>query len=148
MIGNIFVQSWLIWTTFHTMREHFFHQKFLLLSSTLKNVLTKDFPMQQFANVLQIRCYCKFPDNHKKYLFWSLFLIHVLIKLQDWWPATLLKKRLQHRCFPVNILKCLTKTFYGTPPVAASENGFEEFIRISKGSPTRNDLNDLTNLNV
>ena len=92
MIGNIFVQSWLIWATFHTTGEHFFHQKFPLLSSDLKNVLTKDFPMQPFANVLQIRCYCKFPDNHKKYLCWSLFLIHVLIKLQDWWPATLFKK--------------------------------------------------------
>ena len=31
-------------------------------------------------------------------------------------PATLLKKRLQHRCFPVN-----SKKFsYRTPPVAAS----------------------------
>ena len=29
-------------------------------------------------------------------------------------PATLLKKRLSHRCFPVNILK-----FLKTPPVAA-----------------------------
>ena len=129
-------------------RWTFFHQKFPLLSSDLKNVLTKDFPMQPFANVLQIRCYCKFPDNHKKYLCWSLFLIHALIKLQDWWPATLLKKRPQHRCFPVNVLKCLKKTFYGTPPVAASENGFEEFLRISKGGDTRNDLYDLTNLNV
>ena len=59
-----------------------------------------------------------------------------------------IKKETPNRCFPVNILKCLKKTFYGTPPVAASENGFEEFIRISKGSPTRNDLNDLNNLNV
>ena len=25
------------------------------------------------------------------------------------------------------------KTFYGTPAVAASESGFEEFLRISKG---------------
>ena len=148
MMGNIFVQSWLIWATFYTTGEHFFHQKFPLLSSDLKNVLTKDFPMQPFANVLQIRCYCKFPDNHKKYLCWSLFLIHALIKLQDWWPATLLKKRPQHRCFPVNVLKCLKKTFYGTPPVAASENGFEEFLRISKGGLTWNDLYDLTNLNV
>ena len=148
MIGNIFVQSWLIWAIFHTTDEHFFHQKFPLLSSDLKNVYTKDFPMHLFANVLQIRCYCKFPDNHKKYLCWSLFLIHALIKLQGWWPATLLKKRPQYRCFPVNVLKCLKKTFYGTPPVAASENGFEEFLRISKGGLTWNDLYDLTNLNV
>ena len=141
MIGNIFVQSWLIWATFHTTGEHFFHQKFPLLSSDLKNVLTKDFPMQPFANVLQIRRYCKFPDNHKKYMLWSLFF-------NPWWPATLLKKRPKHSCFPVNILKCLKKTFCGTPPVAASENGFEKFLRISKGGLTRNDLYDLTNLNV
>ena len=70
----------------------FFHQKFPLLSSDLKNVLTKDFPMQPFVNILQIRCCCKFLDNHKKYLCWSLFLIYVLMKLQDWWPATLLKE--------------------------------------------------------
>ena len=148
MIGNIFVQSWLIWATFHTTGEHFFHQMFPLLSSDLKNVLTEDFPIQQFANVLQIRCYCKSPDNGKKYLFWSLFLIHVLIKLQDWRPATLLKKRPLQRCFPVNILKYLKKTFCGTPPVAASKSGFEEFLRITKGGLTRNNLYNLTNLNV
>ena len=133
MIENIFVQSWLIWATFHTTGERFFDQKFPLLGSDLKNVLTKDFPMQPFTNVLQIRCYCTFPDNHKKYLCEILFLIHVSIKLQGWWPATLLKKRLQHWCFPVNILKCLKKTFHGTPLVAASENSFKEFLGIYKG---------------
>ena len=126
----------------------FFHRKFFLLSSDLKNILTKDFPMQPFSNVLQFRCYCKFPDSHKKYLCWSLFLIHALIKLQDWWPAILLKKSPQHRCFPVNVLNCLKKSFYGTPPVAASEMGFEQCLRISKGGLTRNNLYDLTNLNV
>ena len=44
--------------------------------------------------------------------------------------------------------KCLRKTFYGTPPVAASENGSEELLRIFKGSLTWNDLYNLTNLNV
>ena len=48
----------------------------------------------------------------------------------------------------MNVLKCLKKTFYGTPPVAASGNDFEEFVRISKDSLTWNDLHDLTNLNV
>ena len=48
----------------------------------------------------------------------------------------------------MNVLKCLKNTFYGTPPVAASENGFEEFLRISKGRLTWNDLYDLTNLNT
>ena len=35
-------------------------------------------------------------------------------------PATLLKKRLWHRCFPVNFAKLLRTLFYRTPPVAAS----------------------------
>ena len=48
----------------------------------------------------------------------------------------------------MNVLKCLKKTFYGTPPVAASENGFEELLKISKGGFIWNDLYDLTNLNV
>ena len=43
------------------------------------------------------------------------------------------------------MLKCLKKAFCGTPQ--ASENGFEEFLRISKGGFTRNNLHDLTNLN-
>ena len=111
MIGNIFVQSWLIWATFHTTGEHFFHQKFPLLSSDLKNVFTKDFPMQPFTNVLQIRCYCKFSDNHKKYLCWSRFLIHVLIKLKDWWPTTLLKET-PTPVFFNECLKIFEKTFF------------------------------------
>ena len=36
-------------------------------------------------------------------------------------PANLLKNRLQHRCFPVNIEKFLRTAFYRTPPMAASE---------------------------
>ena len=36
-------------------------------------------------------------------------------------PATLLKKSLQHWCFPVNFAKFLRKTFFGrAPPVVAS----------------------------
>ena len=34
-----------------------------------------------------------------------------LIKLQAW-PATLLKKRLWHRCFPVNFAKISKNTFF------------------------------------
>ena len=37
-------------------------------------------------------------------------------------PATSLKKRLWHRCFPVNFVKLLrTPFFYRTPPADASE---------------------------
>ena len=43
----------------------------------------------------------------RKHLCWSFFLIN------------LIKKRLQHRCFPVNIAKCLSTAFY-----------IEHFVRI------------------
>ena len=44
LIGNIFVQSWLIWATFHPASDH---QKFTLSGYDLKNVLTKRFPKLQ-----------------------------------------------------------------------------------------------------
>ena len=34
--------------------------------------------------------------------------------------CSFIKKRLQHRCFPVNIAKCLKTVFYRTPLMAAS----------------------------
>ena len=46
-------------------------------------------------------------------------------KVIDLSPAILLKKRLQHRCFPVNFAKFLRNTFsQRTPPVAASDYDF------------------------
>ena len=42
-----------------------------------------------------------------KNLCWSLFLI----KFQDWRPTFLFKKRLQRRCFSVNIAKFLWTAF-------------------------------------
>ena len=49
------------------------------------------------------------------------FCIICVLKKFFWRPATLLKKRLQHRCFPVNIAKFLrTAFFYRTPLVATS----------------------------
>ena len=105
IIGNIFVQSWLIWATFHTAS----HQKWLLLSSDLKNVLTKHFPkMQPFAYVFQRRCSYKFPDIHKKIsVLKSLFnkVIGLMV-------CYFIKKELQQWCFPVNITKCLRIAFF------------------------------------
>ena len=132
MVGNTLVQSWLIWATFHT----FFHQKFPLLSSDLKNVPKKDFPMQLFANVLQIRCYCKFPDNHKKYLCWSRFLIRVLIKLQD---CNFIKKETPTQVFSCECLKMFVKNFLWNNYGGCF---WEWFWRISKGGLTWNDLYD------
>ena len=42
-----------------------------------------------------------------KNLCWTIFLI----KIQDWRPAFLFKKRLQRRCFSVNIAKFLRTAF-------------------------------------
>ena len=44
-----------------------------------------------------------FPIFTRKYMCWSPFLI----QLEAWRPATLIKKRPQHYCFPVNITKFL-----------------------------------------
>ena len=60
----------------------------------------------------------------RKYLCWSLFLI----KLQDWLPATLLKKRPQHQCFAVNITKCMRKTFFMEHLWKWLKN-FQEFLK-------------------
>ena len=111
----------------HRRWPFLFHQKFPLLSSDLKNVLRNIFQkcsgLQMFFKEGVIINFLIFTRN---ICVWVTFFI----QLQDWWPATLLKKRAQHRCFPVNIIKCLRKPFF--------------FLRIS----TRIDLYDSTNLNV
>ena len=47
----------------------------------------------------------------------------ILNKVAGLRTATLLKKRLWFRCFPVNFVKFLKHIFYRTPLVAASEPG-------------------------
>ena len=66
----------------------------------------------------------KFAKFTGKYLCQRLFFNKV-VGLR---PATLLKKILWHRCFPVNFAKFLRALFfYRTPPVAAS-SGWIQFI--------------------
>ena len=48
-------------------------------------------------------------NSQKKHLHWSLFII----KLQGSGP---IKKRFQHRCFPVDFAKFLEHIVYRTPP--------------------------------
>ena len=57
-----------------------------------------------------LRNFAKFTG---KELCQSLFLF----KVAGLWPATLLRKRLRHRFFPVTVAKFLRKTFYRTLPV-------------------------------
>ena len=52
---------------------------------------------------------------------------HFLILFQDWRPAFLYKKRLQHRCFSVNIAKVLRTAFlWKTCPLYLSEILFDD----------------------
>ena len=58
-------------------------------------------------------------NSHKKA---CARVVSFLSKVTGQRPATLLKKRLWHRSFPVNFAKFLRAPFfYRTPPVAASE---------------------------
>ena len=61
-----------------------------------------------------IKYFTKFSE---KRLCWSIFLN----KVADLRPTTLLKKRLQHKYFPVNFVKFLRIPFNRTPSVAASD---------------------------
>ena len=49
-----------------------------------------------------------------KYLCWSLFLIKLI---------QFIKKRLQHRCFPVKFQKFLKATFFTETPLVAASVG-------------------------
>ena len=67
---------------------------------------------QQLADILQNSCYFFFFNIHRKTLVWLGFF---LMKLQ-----VFIKKRLQHRYFPVNTCEIFKNSFFRTPPVAAS----------------------------
>ena len=70
---------------------------------------------QPFADVLQNRCSLKkFAIFARKHLCWNLFLINIVTK------------RIQLRCFPVNIAKFLRTAFSSTPPVAASTGSLKK----------------------
>ena len=60
-----------------------------------------------------LKNFAKFTGKH---LCQSLFLN----KVAELRPATLLKKRPWHRCFPVNFAKLVRINFYRTPPLTAS----------------------------
>ena len=57
---------------------------------------------QSPADVLQNKCSKNFANFTGKPLCWSLFLKSC--RVEAW---NIIKKRLQHKCFPVNILKFL-----------------------------------------
>ena len=83
---------------------------------------------QQIFRSTHQRCFVRkgvlrnFVKLKGKYLRQSLFLN----KVTGRGPATLLKKRLWHRCFSVNFVKFLRTPFYRTPLVAA----FKVYVNI------------------
>ena len=95
----------------------------------LQNFFQKCSRSQMFFKIGVIKNFLIFT---RKNLCWSLFLM----KLQDWWPATLSKKRPQHMCFPVSITKCLRKAFFMESLWWLLLKMAEEFLRISKGGQT------------
>ena len=83
------------------LEKYWWRSSYLLKSELAVNNFTMDVTMQKqpFADVLQNRCLRNFTMLRGKHLCLSLFLI----KLQTW--------SLQHRCFPVNIVKFLRTVF-------------------------------------
>ena len=74
---------------------------------------------QMFFKIGVLKNFAIFTGKH---LCWSLFLIKLIKGLKS---CNFIKKRLQHRFFPVNIAKFLsTAFFYRTLPVAASKDKF------------------------
>ena len=77
-------------------------------------VLLQKQPPEVFCEKGVLRNFAKFTGKHLRQ---SLFFN----KVAGLRPATSLKTRLWHRCFPVNFAKFLRAPFpYRTPPVAAS----------------------------
>ena len=69
---------------------------------------------QPFADVLQNRCSKKFRNIHRETtVLESLFSKATFIK-----ACKFVKKRIQHRCFPVNIVKFLRTAFFVEHPCA------------------------------
>ena len=85
--------------------------------------------------VLQNRCSYKFPDIHQKSLpdihqCWS----HFLIQLETGRPATLIKKRPQHKCFSSEYHTIFKNSCFIEHPRWLLLNMVEEFRRISNSS--------------
>ena len=78
--------------------------RFLQLSSRYYLLRQKQ-PPEVFC---KHRCSQKFLKIHRK----TPVLESLFNKASGLWPAILFKKRLQHRCFPVNFVKFLRTSFY------------------------------------
>ena len=136
MIGNIFVESWLIRATFRTTGDHSYFIKSSLCWVLIWKMFLHFPKMQLFTNVLQNRCYYKFPNIQKK----TSVLKSLFNKVTGLMACNFIKKETPTQVFSCAYHKMFEKNFfYGAPLVADSEM-VEEFPKISKGSLTRNYL--------
>ena len=69
-----------------------------------------------YSKIGALKTFAKFTGKH---LCWSLFLIKLQTLSAGPQPCNFIKNGLQHRCFPMNLLKFL-RLICRTPPVAAS----------------------------
>ena len=104
------------------------------LKSTKRKLMTKswDIDIQTFndikSNLLQIKCSSSYPEVFCKKVFLEISQNSqentcaraFFNKVAGLRPPALLKKKLRHRCFPVNFVKFRRTLFYRTPLVAAS----------------------------
>ena len=110
-----------------------FYSKFRMIIFHDQKTLLVSFKSSRLQMFFKIGVLKNFTMFKGKHLCWSYFLIQlqgwrpaivlkrdfntgallwILQNLVSLWPATLLKKRPQHRCFPVNITKCLRIAFF------------------------------------
>ena len=62
----------------------------------------------------------RFPSNERHVMLIHGYMLYIFFQQYSLRPATLLKKRLWQRYFPVNLAEFLRIPFYRTPLVAAS----------------------------
>ena len=101
---------------------HFYFDKSLALvaghsfpSRVTGNLIIKQ--KQSFADLLQNRCFLKFRKFYRK----ARTLETLFNKVAVLQVFKFIKKRLQHRCFPLKFAQFLRTPIYRTPPVATSE---------------------------
>ena len=75
-----------------------------LQNETVRWIIKRSSHWEVFCQKVVLKYFTEFTEKH---LWWSLFFN----KVAGLRPETLLKKRLQHRCFPVSFVKFFKNTF-------------------------------------
>ena len=108
MKRQVFSSSWLLEWFFCFLFEKMPSSILILLMLFAHVGKRSNSRSQMFSKTILLKYFAIFTGKH---LYWSLFLI----QFQDWRPVFLFKKRLQHRCFSVNIAQSLRMAFLWRP---------------------------------